>query len=373
VGSPMSMEHEEDISGGDLGDTKQCHASEQGTEPTDVLFPMGSHGIYHPAGPSNIASIATDFSYTVEPSDAQRSSKKTRLPVDPRPFDVLLGRGKGRLRHPGNVRMGNIVDQYRSRYFAQTSKCDKTSVIQEIVAAIQSCEGGVRFLKELPGRREWAEVEEPVAHSRVSQYLRYRHGSGGGQESNGIPPAWNCQPTKHQNVRAHNDKQIHAPSARALDVPNVVDGFTSLEAYHPASSSNMTPLPLLRPGATESRMITTAAMPSPTALPASSIWTENTQFVAGQQDSSSIPAGRWLTQDQQLSWLPQQPLFPLAPAQDFSWPHQPRPLVEIAVAAREDEADAVPSFAVSQLTRSSTKDSEESFITDFDQLFDDGD
>jgi hypothetical protein len=369
------MEHEGDTSGGDLGDTKQCHASEQGTEPTDVLFPMGSHGIYHPAGPSNIVPIATDFRYTVEQSDAQRSSKKTRLPVDPRPFDVLLGRGKGRLRHPGNVRMGNIVDQYRSRYFAQTNKCDKTSVIQEIVAAIQSCEGGVRFLRELPGRREWAEVEEPVAHSRVSQYLRYRHGSGGGQESNGTPPAWNCQAAKHHNVRAHNHKQsgVHEPLARAPGVPNVVGRLTQLEAYHPLSSSDMTSFPLLCPGATNTSMSAAAAMPSPTALPAASIWSENTQLAARQQDSSSIPAGLWLTQDQQLSWLPQQSLFPPAPAQDFSWPHQPRPLVEIAVAAREDEADAVPSFAVSQLTRLSTNDSEESFITDFDQLFDDED
>jgi hypothetical protein len=102
--------------------------------------------------------------------------KRLRRSAVPRPLDVLLGRGRGRQKHPGNKRMMEIIAMHKARYFSEaTDKESKTAAIRDIIAAIQDCEDGGRFLQEVPCKNKWVEVDEYVAHARVSQCIRYKH------------------------------------------------------------------------------------------------------------------------------------------------------------------------------------------------------
>ena len=54
----------------------------------------------------------------------------------PGPTDVLLGRGLPFRNHPGNVRMRQIVDSYRTEYDNLTSSREKSLIIRHIVLNI---------------------------------------------------------------------------------------------------------------------------------------------------------------------------------------------------------------------------------------------
>jgi hypothetical protein len=387
------MEQAEDICGGELPDLNQYPDSETGVKPITALVPTSSRAAQLTALASDDSPVVADFSYPADRSDGPRPLKKARLPIVPRPLDVLLGRGKGRRRYPGNVRMADIVDQHRSRYFAQTNKSDKTGVIQDIVAAVQSCEGGVRFLKELPGGNEWVEAEESVAHSRVSQYLRYKHGNGQGPESDHIQPGWDHQSAQlqqsvkqQQDVHASSDTRESSTHAAMFDIAaNVVD--RSAVVAYPPTSSDWNSFSLLQM-ATDSSMSHNPALQAhhsqvPTGLRTGATYDERGQLIGTQPNTGINPVGPWSTQDQhqQTPWLPQQSFF--APqlgdrAQGFSRTHVQQgsgnlqfALEEIPVMAQQGGIDCVSSLAAALQTKSSTEESQETFGSNLDQLFDD--
>jgi hypothetical protein len=377
------MEHEDDSCGRDSLETKKCHASERSAKPPQMLMPMRNRGICNLKGPStsayDIGANGADIS-SVNRSVEQCPTKKTRLPIVPRPCDVLLGREKGRRHWPGNVRMADIADQYRSQYFSQTSLSNKTRVIRDIVSAIQSCDGGVRFLKELPGHSGWVEADETVAHARVSQNLRFRHRSDREQKSNHVPRGWNRQPAqpqqplnRPQHVPALNNTllNVHKHSASLFDLtPNAVAG-TAIAAY-PPDSSDWTSFP--SPGAASISLSASPAVQPPVLR----AHTEKHKLVTIQLDCCGIPAGLWSSKDQhQVQRRLQQSLVVKRlpdPTRDLSWPFgqlQPTLWEEIPVAPRGDETDSVKRFAIA-LTGTNTEYSEE-FISSLDHLFDDED
>ena len=100
--------------------------------------------------------------------------KKTCAVVEsPKTNDVLLGRGKQYLSHPGNMYLDQLVDQYRGRYFdTNTSHFEKTAIIQMTVQLIHDKKG--RFLERnnKAAPNVWIEVSDDTAWAKVSRRFR---------------------------------------------------------------------------------------------------------------------------------------------------------------------------------------------------------
>jgi len=96
---------------------------------------------------------------------------ETRNYVDePRPQDVLLGRGGRTNNHDGNQRYLCAKAVLQPRYLAAI-KPDKTAISQELVDAVTKWGG--RFLKQDKNHPErWYEVSDQVARKKASQTLR---------------------------------------------------------------------------------------------------------------------------------------------------------------------------------------------------------
>jgi hypothetical protein len=96
------------------------------------------------------------------------------LLVDPQPPDVMLGRGRRYLRHPGNLRLLAVLDMHRVRYDHATNRKEKTLITNEIVQIMQTCgnQSG-RFLRFDSSAKGWYEVDGDVARVKVGNALRY--------------------------------------------------------------------------------------------------------------------------------------------------------------------------------------------------------
>jgi hypothetical protein len=117
--------------------------------------------------------------------DDDPSSKQTRTEASrqnlvttetPGPFDVLLGRGKQHIEHPGNERLQTLLNMHSVRYNATSSRHEKTLITQEIVQTIQTA-GDLpvpgRFLKFDKSANGWVEIDDAAARVKVSHAMRY--------------------------------------------------------------------------------------------------------------------------------------------------------------------------------------------------------
>lgn len=79
--------------------------------------------------------------------------------------DVLFGRGRPIMRHPGNVVLRDMLESRLEEYNAAKTKKEKTEIAWEIVRQLKgwSC----RFLRE-DSRGWWVEVSDDVARQKVS-------------------------------------------------------------------------------------------------------------------------------------------------------------------------------------------------------------
>jgi hypothetical protein len=95
--------------------------------------------------------------------------------VDPLPSDVMLGRGRSFLHHPGNKRLQTVVEMNKHRYLNAANRKEKTCITQEIVHIIQTY-GNVpgRFLRYDAKAGGWYQVDDHEARVKVSHAIRYR-------------------------------------------------------------------------------------------------------------------------------------------------------------------------------------------------------
>ena len=91
--------------------------------------------------------------------------------------DVLLGRGRPYHEFPGNVRLAQILEEYRDRYQKASTRKDKTAMSNMIVNMIREKWDG-RFLTRLEKSDDdcgWFEVSDSVAKEKVSHGFRTRY------------------------------------------------------------------------------------------------------------------------------------------------------------------------------------------------------
>lgn len=89
--------------------------------------------------------------------------------LTPLATDVLLGRGKAIIDHPGNVRFRQVIDFYGQKYEA-AGRLEKTCMAEVIVRLINS---SGRFLKR-DDVGAWEEVDEATARKKVAHAFRNR-------------------------------------------------------------------------------------------------------------------------------------------------------------------------------------------------------
>lgn len=81
--------------------------------------------------------------------------------------DVILGRGRGHTRHPGNVYLRLSCDIYRPQYEqAVINKAGKARIINEIFALVRRTS---RFLKQDAQTGLWSEVGDVAARRKIGQ------------------------------------------------------------------------------------------------------------------------------------------------------------------------------------------------------------
>ena len=135
-------------------------------------------GLPHPAAATaadRLAAVATRRSAALKPPPRAAllpGQKADDSAIVPRPYDVLLGRGKKHRNHPGNVRMQKIVDIHRDTYLKAIREV-KTEISGSIVRIIKSSgDKSGRFLKFRNAQEDWVEVSDEVARSKVGHTIR---------------------------------------------------------------------------------------------------------------------------------------------------------------------------------------------------------
>jgi hypothetical protein len=86
------------------------------------------------------------------------------------PNDVLFGRGKVAVDHPGNAKFRRLVDVYMRKY-EEAERLEKTCIAEVIVQMVKETNG--RFLKQEAGG--WDEVDGPAARKKVAHAFRNRN------------------------------------------------------------------------------------------------------------------------------------------------------------------------------------------------------
>jgi hypothetical protein len=122
-----------------------------------------------------ILSASKDSSFT----------RKDNSVLVPRKFDVLFGKDKTAMSHPGNLRCLHIVEMHREMY-EDADRREKTKVADRVIQIIYDSQG--RFMKK--DKRGWEVVNHSVAREKVSHFfrsLREKRNSGSSGNAGSCP------------------------------------------------------------------------------------------------------------------------------------------------------------------------------------------
>lgn len=91
---------------------------------------------------------------------------------DPRPNDVLCGRGGSINSHPGNERFRQLVEKRKRVYLTARFKREKRLIASSIVSEIRGLDPPGRFLQMDKASGLWKDIGEEKARDKTSQALR---------------------------------------------------------------------------------------------------------------------------------------------------------------------------------------------------------
>ena len=91
---------------------------------------------------------------------------------DPRPNDVLCGRGGSINSHPGNERFRQLVDKRKRVYLTARFKREKRLIASSIVSEIRALDPPGRFLQQDKASGLWKDIGDEKARDKTSQALR---------------------------------------------------------------------------------------------------------------------------------------------------------------------------------------------------------
>lgn len=164
--TPSSQEHEN----GQKESTAYTYSSTTTSEQSEQVRPEDKHSTK-----SQRRTINGSFSSLINSSpqkDSRTETKKNKMVPPPRPYDVILGRGKGSYNQKGNKRLRTIVEQNIPEYLAATTKVAKTILLENVVSEVMDFEGHIiRFLKN-DEHGGWVEVEPEHMREKIGHAMR---------------------------------------------------------------------------------------------------------------------------------------------------------------------------------------------------------
>jgi hypothetical protein len=101
--------------------------------------------------------------------EARRSGTEFHGIECPEHKDLLFGRGRPIMRHPGNALLRNLLQARYQEYDEAPTRTEKTKIAWSIVCQLQ--QSSCRFLKEDP-IGYWVEVSSEIARQKVSVAFR---------------------------------------------------------------------------------------------------------------------------------------------------------------------------------------------------------
>jgi hypothetical protein len=133
-------------------------------------YPPNSHTDTHEVAETS-GSDVTDLERKPAPQipAASQSYPAGIVITTPRDNDVLFGRGKSILNHPGNKQMRKIAKAHQTTYDT-TNRDDKTEITRMIVMVVKS-DGG-SFLKYDKAHNGWVEVPDDIARKKIAHAMR---------------------------------------------------------------------------------------------------------------------------------------------------------------------------------------------------------
>jgi len=107
----------------------------------------------------------------VNNSNKKARSSSSNLIHDPGQWDILCGKTKSCMMHPGTQRFRMVIESYRERYAEALTKYDKMTVTKEIYEALQVASS--RFLKWTSKENAWEELTPMAARDKCGHALRF--------------------------------------------------------------------------------------------------------------------------------------------------------------------------------------------------------
>lgn len=91
--------------------------------------------------------------------------------IQPTEQDILCGRGRAHVHHPGNRKFAQLIQSNSQRYIESPRRIERTLLVAFLVQKI--LDDGSRFLKEdKRGTGQWTEMNIDQAHEKVGHAIR---------------------------------------------------------------------------------------------------------------------------------------------------------------------------------------------------------
>ena len=116
----------------------------------------------------NISAMVASTLIPFVSSQNAADSRTTSSSIVPTSDDVLFGRGKNSMTHPGNVRMREIIESKLGEY-ESSRQLAKTKISSQVVHSIK--DAGGRFLKQ-DASGNWEEVDTETCRDKISHLFR---------------------------------------------------------------------------------------------------------------------------------------------------------------------------------------------------------
>lgn len=84
--------------------------------------------------------------------------------------DILCGKDKACVNHPGSKRYRDVIESFRFRYQRATTKFEKMTITKEIYDSLKT---GCRFLKYSEQQQSWEELSSMAARDKIGHSLRF--------------------------------------------------------------------------------------------------------------------------------------------------------------------------------------------------------
>ena len=163
---------------------------------------------------------------------APTTSSSNASGIEPRPEDVLLGRGRSYDRSPGNALYHRIIQMHKEAYNCTRSRYKKAKVARKVIRLVQ--ERG-RFLSKDSQTGEWQEISEEVAHTKVAQALRYQGRRAAAVEE--------TRAVVGEPVEPMDYKSCEAPSSKSFEANYSVQSLETLKFLDSVNPAWNTPVP----------------------------------------------------------------------------------------------------------------------------------